>query len=185
MERKKKERKNFVRYEEIQLGKAAAQVMVLFAERGVKEGQEITWSYGDSYRSHRKALGYRAGTKANPNAITPQQARTAFARYCEKIDVTKEEESASQYNEPEAVLVRELILSNNKRLYQHSRAALIKPSVSRVRSRALPCSNLLVATLAACPTARLLLSQLPDSSAEIRVAVREESGVCVREWRLM
>jgi len=42
MERKKKERKNFVRYEEIQLGKAAAQVMVLFAERGVKEGQEIT-----------------------------------------------------------------------------------------------------------------------------------------------
>ena len=70
-----------VRYEEIVLGKAAAQVMVLFAERGVKEGQEITWSYGDSYRSHRKALGYRAGTKADPNALTPQQARTAFARY--------------------------------------------------------------------------------------------------------
>ena len=183
---------HFVRYEEIQLGKAAAQVMVLFAERGVKEGQEITWSYGDSYKSHRKEMGYRAGTRANPNAITPQQARTAFARYCKKIDVTKEELawnfgciSASQNKEPEAVLVRELILSNNKRLYQHSRAALIKPSVSRVRSRALPCSNLLVATLAACPTARLLLSQLPDSSAEIRVAVREESGVCVREWRLM
>ena len=33
----------------LQLGKAAAQVMVLFAERGVKEGQETTWSYGDSY----------------------------------------------------------------------------------------------------------------------------------------
>ena len=79
------------RYEEIQLGKAAAQVMVLFAERGVKEGQEITWSYGDSYRSHRKEMRYKAGTKADPNAITPQQARTAFARYCKKIDVTKEE----------------------------------------------------------------------------------------------
>ena len=52
-------------------------------------------------------------------------------------------------------------------------SALIKPSVSRVTSRALPCSNLLVATLAACPTAPR------DSSAEIRVAVREESGVCV------
>ena len=75
---------HFVRYEEIQLGKAAAQVMVLFAERGVKEGQEITWSYGDSYKSHRKEMGYRAGTKANPNAITPQQARTAFARCCKK-----------------------------------------------------------------------------------------------------
>ena len=62
---------HFVRYEEVQLGKAAAQVMVLFAEKGVKEGKEITWSYGDSYRSHRKALGYRAGTRANPNAITP------------------------------------------------------------------------------------------------------------------
>ena len=65
---------HFVRYEEIQLGKAAAQVMVLFAERGVKEGQEITWSYGDSYRSHRKEMGYKAGTRADPNAITPQQA---------------------------------------------------------------------------------------------------------------
>ena len=93
------------------IGKAAAQVMVLFAERGVKEGQEITWSYGDSYRSHRKEMGYKAGTKADPNAITPQQARTAFARYCEKIDVTKEELawnfgciSASQSNEQEAVL---------------------------------------------------------------------------------
>jgi len=115
---------HFVRYEEIQLGKAAAQVMVLFAERGVKEGQEITWSYGDSYRSHRKEMGYKAGTKADPNAITPQQARTAFARYCKKIDVTREELawnfgciSASQSNEQEAVLVRELILSNNKRPY--------------------------------------------------------------------
>ena len=58
--------------------------MVMFAERGVKEGQEITWSYGDSYRSHRKEMGYRAGTRADPNAITPQQARTAFARYCKK-----------------------------------------------------------------------------------------------------
>ena len=47
--------------------------------------------FPDCLRSHRKALGYRAGTKADPNAITPQQARTAFARYCEKIDVTKEE----------------------------------------------------------------------------------------------
>ena len=35
--------------------------MVLFAERGVKEGQEITWSYGDSYRSHRKEMGYTQG----------------------------------------------------------------------------------------------------------------------------
>ena len=34
---------HFVRYEEVQLGKAAAQVMVLFAEKGVKEGKEITW----------------------------------------------------------------------------------------------------------------------------------------------
>ncbi|EOD39037.1 hypothetical protein EMIHUDRAFT_454518 [Emiliania huxleyi CCMP1516] len=73
---------HFVRYEEIQLGKAAAQEM-----------------------------GYRAGTRADPNAITPQQARTAFARYCKKIDVTKEELawnfgciSASQNNEQEAVL---------------------------------------------------------------------------------
>ena len=121
---------HFVRYEEIQLGKAAAQVMVLFAERGVKEGQEITWSYGDSYRSHRKEMGYKAGTKADPNAITPQQARTAFARYCKKIDVTKEELawnfgciSASQNNEQEAVLVRELILSNNKRLYHGAQSA--------------------------------------------------------------
>ena len=121
---------HFVRYEEIQLGKAAAQVMVLFAERGVKEGQEITWSYGDSYKSHRKEMGYRAGTRADPNAITPQQARTAFARYCETIDVTKEELawnfgciSASQNNEQEAVLVRELILSNNKRLYHGAQSA--------------------------------------------------------------
>ena len=121
---------HFVRYEEIQLGKAAAQVMVLFAERGVKEGQEITWSYGDSYRSHRKEMGYKAGTKADPNAITPQQARTAFARYCKEIDVTKEELawnfgciSASQNNEQEAVLVRELILSNNKRLYHGAQSA--------------------------------------------------------------
>ena len=121
---------HFVRYEEVQLGKAAAQVMVLFAERGVKEGQEITWSYGDSYRSHRKEMGYRAGTRADPNAITPQQARTAFARYCKKIDVTKEELawnfgciSASQSNEQEAVLVRELILSNNKRLYHGAQSA--------------------------------------------------------------
>ena len=98
--------------------------MVLFAERGVKGGKEITWSYGDSYKSHRKEMGYRAGTRADPNAITPQQARTAFARYCKEIDVTKEELawnfgciSASQNNEQEAVLVRELILSNNKRLY--------------------------------------------------------------------
>ena len=53
--------------------------------------QEITWSYGDSYRSNRMAMGYKAGTKADPNAITPQQARTAFARYCKKIDVTREE----------------------------------------------------------------------------------------------
>ena len=30
---------HFVRYEEEQLGKAAAQVMVLVAEKGVKEGQ--------------------------------------------------------------------------------------------------------------------------------------------------
>ena len=36
-----------------------------------------------------KEMGYKAGTKADPNAITPQQARTAFARYCKKIDVTK------------------------------------------------------------------------------------------------
>ena len=105
--------------------------MVLFAERGVKEGQEITWSYGDSYRSHRKEMGYKAGTKADPNAITPQQARTAFARYCKKIDVTREELawnfgciSASQSNEQEAVLVRELILlSNNKRLYHGAQSA--------------------------------------------------------------
>ena len=47
---------HFVRYEEIQLGKAAAQVMVLFAERGVKEGQEITWSYGDSYKKNCSSL---------------------------------------------------------------------------------------------------------------------------------
>ena len=58
--------------------------MVLFAEKGVKEGQEITWSYADSYRSNRKAMRY----KADPNAITPQQARTAFARYCKKIDLS-------------------------------------------------------------------------------------------------
>ena len=64
------------------------------------------------------------------NAITPQQARTAFARYCKKIDVTKEELawnfgciSASQSNEQEAVLVRELILSNNKRLYNGAQSA--------------------------------------------------------------
>ena len=64
-------------------------MMVLFAERGVKEGQEITWSYGDSYRSHRKEMGYKAGTKADPNAITPQQAQTAFASgYCERIAVS-------------------------------------------------------------------------------------------------
>ncbi|EOD22982.1 hypothetical protein EMIHUDRAFT_195474 [Emiliania huxleyi CCMP1516] len=56
-------------------------------------------------------MGYKAGTKADPNAITPQQARTAFARYCKKIDVTKEELAwnfgcipASQSNEQEAVL---------------------------------------------------------------------------------
>ena len=104
--------------------------MVLFAERGVKGGKEITWSYGDSYKSHRKEMGYRAGTRADPNAITPQQARTAFARYCKKIDVTKEELawnfgciSASQNNEQEAVLVRELILINNKRLYHGAQSA--------------------------------------------------------------
>ena len=75
-------------------------------------------------------MGYKAGTKADPNAITPQQARTAFARYCKKIDVTKEELawnfgciSASQNNEQEAVLVRELILSNNKRLYHGAQSA--------------------------------------------------------------
>ncbi|EOD25355.1 hypothetical protein EMIHUDRAFT_237777 [Emiliania huxleyi CCMP1516] len=73
-------------------------------------------------------MGYKAGTRADPNAITPQQARTAFARYCKKIDVTKEELawnfgciSASQNNEQEAVLVRELILSNNKRLEERGR----------------------------------------------------------------
>ena len=68
--------------------------------------------------------------KADPNAITPQQARTAFTRYGKKIDVTKEELawnfgciSASQSNEQEAVLVRELILSNNKRLYLGAQSA--------------------------------------------------------------
>ena len=57
-------------------------------------------------------------------SFTSLSFRTAFARYCKKIDVTKEELawnfgciSASQSNEQEAVLVRELILSNNKRLY--------------------------------------------------------------------
>ncbi|EOD33742.1 hypothetical protein EMIHUDRAFT_229222 [Emiliania huxleyi CCMP1516] len=72
----------------------------------------------------------RPGTRADPNAITPQQARTAFARYCKKIDVTKEELawnfgciSASQDNEQEAVLVRELILNNNKRLYHGAQSA--------------------------------------------------------------
>ena len=66
----------------------------------------------------------------NTPAITPQQARTAFARYCKKIDETKEELawnfgciSASQNNEQEAVLVRELILSNNKRLYHGAQSA--------------------------------------------------------------
>ncbi|EOD21159.1 hypothetical protein EMIHUDRAFT_241555 [Emiliania huxleyi CCMP1516] len=50
------------------------------------------------------------------------------AQYCKKIDVTKEELgwnfgciSASQNNEQEAVLVRELILSNNKRLEERGR----------------------------------------------------------------
>ena len=58
-------------------------------------------------------------------------AATVSAGYCKTIDVTKEELawnfgciSASQSNEQvEAVLVRELILSNNKRLYLGAQSA--------------------------------------------------------------
>ena len=76
---------------------------------------------GDGIQRWDTEMGYRAGTRANPNAITPQQARTAFARYCKKIDVTKEELawnfgciSASQDNEQSQMLYACEVIATTK-----------------------------------------------------------------------